>query len=194
MCQGFALDSFTQIHGPQFKMKQLEIEKVYLVKQLPADLVRYKPLLIQVGDLCASNKVGALKIRQKGDRYELIKKENDSAHARTEHIIHLSRQEFERIWPVVERKHSKLRYFYSIGKLIVEIDFYLDLLNGYARAEVEFKNIKEMKQFKPLHWFGPEITQWNHEIHKNLGSIAWTDLKKRYIKKGIKIEPLFLPK
>ena len=139
-------------------MKQIERERVYLVKQLPEDLNKYKPTVMQVGDFYDSNSVDALKIKQKGDKYELVKKEGDSAHKRTEHTINIKKEEFDILMSVSIQSHKKERYFYSIDNYICEIDLYKGNLLGYVRVEVEFKNTKDMNDFIPPAWFGEEIT------------------------------------
>jgi CYTH domain-containing protein len=84
-------------------------------------------------------------------------------------------------------------YLYPIENgRICELDVYLGKLAGYARVEVEFENEEDMKDFTPPDWFGVEITELNHTIHKNLGAITFDDLKSRYSDKGIELLPLSL--
>ena len=168
-------------------MEQIEIEKVFLLKKLPLDLHKYQPTVIQVGDFYDSNSIDALKIRQKGDYYELIKKEKNSTHERIEHIINIKKEEFDVLIKVTTQNHKKERYFYPLGDNICEIDMYEDKLLGYARAEVEFENEEKMKEFNPPDWFAEEITDINHEIHENLGIVTFKKMEKRYNKKGIKL-------
>lgn len=166
-------------------MKQLEIEKVFLLKELPEDLGNYKPMIIQVGDFYDSNSIDALKIRQKGDSYELIKKERNSDYEREEHIIHIKKGEFDALIKATIQSHKKERYFYPMGDNICEIDIYKGKLEGYARAEIEFKSIEEMEKFNPPSWLAEEITEINHEIHEDLGLVTFSEMKRRYEEKGI---------
>ena len=83
---------------------------------------------------------------------------------------------------------QKNMYLYPINNgQICELDVYLGKLAGYARVEVEFADEEEMKNFITPEWFGIEITELNHSIHKNLGIITFNDLKKRYKEKGIEL-------
>ena len=41
-------------------MKQIEIERVFLVKRLPNDLDKYKPISMDTGDFYYSNKMGKI--------------------------------------------------------------------------------------------------------------------------------------
>src|ERR1035437_9609623 len=145
-------------------MKQTERERVFLIKALPNDIDKYAPMLISVGDFFDSNSTDALKIRQKGDNYHLIKKDTNTAHERVEHVIDIKKGEFDVLMKCTIQSHFKNRYFYPFGKYVCEIDYYLDRLDGYARVEVEFGSDEEMYNFKPPEWFGNEITEINHEI------------------------------
>lgn len=49
-------------------------------------------MLIQVGDFYNSNAIDALKVRQKENNYELIKKERNSNYERIEHIINIKKR------------------------------------------------------------------------------------------------------
>lgn len=181
-------------------MQEIELERVFLVKELPNDLNEYKPITMRVGDFydpneSGANKVDHLNIRQKGNKYEIRKKEGDSDYKKIEHTIYIAQKEFELLITVATQKHEKNLYLYPIdNQNTSEIDIYLGKLAGYARVEVEFKNEREMEKFTPPKWFGQEITKWNHTIHKNLGTITFDDLKKRYNEKGIELKPIFDPK
>ncbi|MFC1754262.1 hypothetical protein ACFL96_12880 [Thermoproteota archaeon] len=163
-------------------MKQLELERIFLAKELPQDLKN--PVLIKVGDFHDSDRVDSLKIKQKGDMCFLIKKEGDGG-KRMEHIIPITQGEFDVIYPSATIKHSKKRYMYPLGKRICEIDIYDDGLFGYVRLEVEFDNENDMNGFEPPQWFGEEITHLNHIIHAGLGTVTFAEMKRRYMEEGI---------
>ena len=171
-------------------MKQEEIEKIYLIKKLPADLDKNQKEIIRGGNFFDPNAVDSLRIRQKGEQYELTKKDGKSAQQRTEHTIHIKKEEFEMIWPTAQWKYEKERYLYPLGKQTAEIDIYLGNLKGYARVEVEFATEQEAKTFTPPDWFGPEITDWNHAIHSDIDHISFSDMQKRYQEKGIDLKAI----
>jgi CYTH domain-containing protein len=176
-------------------MKEIELEKVYLVKNLPENIVDYEPMVIQVGDFFDSNSVNALKIRRKGDKFQLIKKESgENEYQRTEHTIFIKKEEFEILWKQVGQNHSKLRFFYPWGEHTCEIDYYKDRLDGYVRVEVEFKNVEDMENFVAPEWFGDEITKLNHEIHEDLGLVTLDEMKERFAKNKIELARVNLPK
>jgi len=174
-------------------MDEIERERVFLLKRLPTDILNYKSVSIQIGDFTLSNAVDLLKIRRKGEKYELIKKEDIKDGTRHEHVIPLNKEEFELLFPVTVRKHSKLRVFYPLGSLMCEIDIYLDDMAGYARAEVEFDSDKTMNDFVAPDWFGDEITLLNHTIHEGLGTITFQTMVDRFKEKNISLNAVFLP-
>jgi CYTH domain-containing protein len=173
-------------------MKQTERERVYLVKYLPNNLNQFKPIEIQVGDFFDSNAIDALKIRQKGNDYHLIKKEANSAQERVEHVIHIKEGEFKTLIGSTVQSHKKLRYLFPLNNLICELDIYKDKLSGYVRAEVEFDSEEEMNNFIPPEWFAEEITNINHEIHENLGTVTFDEMKERYRLRGIILDKVLL--
>lgn len=181
-------------------MKQTEIERVFLVKSLPNNLSLYQPITMDVGDFYDPLKAGAsrvdhLGIRRKGKHYEIRKKVGKSEYKKIEYNIAITKEEFERLISVATQRHQKNMYLYPLNNhCISEIDLYQGKLAGYARVEVEFKTEEEMKRFIPPKWFGTEITEINHSIHKNLGLITFDELQERYSEKGIDLKPVFGPK
>lgn len=179
-------------------MQQIEIERVFLVKQLPDDLLKYKPVAMDTGDFYENNKkeevaINHLTVRSKDDHYEIRKKEGSSGYKKIEHTIYITKEEFDLLMSVAPQRHQKNRYLYPIEDgHICELDIYLGKLTGYARVEVEFKSEEEMNNFVPPQWFGVEITALNHYIHKNLGSITFNDLKQRYAEESIEISPVLM--
>ena len=171
-------------------MKNIERERVFLVKELPSNISEYKALPIKVGDFYDSNSTDALKIRQKGDNFHLIKKETTTAHERVEHVIDIKEGEFNVLYRCCVQSHEKNRYIFSSDKYEYEIDCYLGRLNGYVRVEVEFDNNEDMSNFTPPKWFGDEITEINHVIHKNLGIVTFDEMKERYNQKGIALKTI----
>jgi CYTH domain-containing protein len=173
-------------------MKQVERERVFLIKELPADINKYKPIPISVGDFFESNSPDTLKIRQKGDNYHLIKKDKNTVHERVEHIIDIKEGEYNVLVKCAVQFHRKNRYIYPYGKYACEIDYYLGRLDGYVRVEVEFENDEDMFNFTPPKWFGEEITEINHEIHEDLGIVTFDEMKERYRQRGIALNRISL--
>ena len=174
-------------------MNHIERERVFLLKELPKDLLEFKHIDVKIGDVTSSNDVNVLKVRQKGDTYEIIKKEFISTQEKKEYLIPLNEEEFNRLFPVTQRRHTKKRFFYPLDMYVCELDIYADDMAGYARAEVEFGSLKELEAFNPPSWFGEEITAINHEIHENLGEITCDIMEKRFKERGIAFKRIYLP-
>lgn len=168
-------------------MRQKEIERVFLVKKLPEDIVKAKRVMICVGDFFDSNVSDALKIKQRGTNYFLVKKDGESALDRTEHVISIKKGEFDVLWGATIQNHRKIRFFYPLGERLCEIDVYLGRLKGYIRAEVEFGSQKEARAFIAPDWFSDEITRCNHEVHEDLGKVTFGEMRRRYVRRGISL-------
>lgn len=163
-----------------------------MLKELPNDLLEFKHIDIKIGDVTLSNDINVLKIRQKGDTYEIIKKEYISEQEKKEYVIPLNEEEFNLLFSVTKRRHTKKRFFYPLDKYTCEIDIYLEEMMGYARVEVEFDTIEELHVFNPPSWFGEEISAINHEIHENLGEITYDTMEKRFKERGISFKKIYL--
>lgn len=178
---------------------EIERERAFLIKKLPSNIKNCKPKLMRMGDfynpnVSEANRIDNLNIRSRGDKYEIRKKEGDNEYEKIEHSINITKEEFDLLMTITTQKHEKYYFEYPLfNNLIAEIDIYIGKLKGYARVEVEFNNAKEQEGFTPPDWFGPEITPWNHEIHKRLGVITFGEIKERYKQKGIDLKPVYMP-
>ena len=139
----------------------LEIEKTFLVKKIPINLSSYKSDRIKQGYISSSP--SPLRIRQKGDKFELTKKiplkEGDFSSAEEINIL-LTEYEFNKLWPLIERSLEKTRYYIPLdNNLIAELDIFKSSLEGLSFVEVEFISQKQMELFQPPEWFGADVTQ-----------------------------------
>ena len=139
----------------------LENEFTFLVKNLPENLDAYPKDKIKQGYI--SSGLHPLRIRQKGDKYELTKKSQIAPQdfsRYNETTIYLTQDEFEKLWPLTERFLEKTRYYYPLENgLTAEIDVYAGALKGLVVVEVEFPDENSRKNFKTPSWFGKDITQ-----------------------------------
>jgi CYTH domain-containing protein len=138
----------------------LEIERTFLVKNIP-NLTSIKQTKIKQGYI--SSPPSPLRIRQKGDIFELTKKiplkENDYSSNEEINIL-LTEYEFNKLWTQVEKSLEKSRYCIDIGEnLIAELDIFEGGLSGLVFVEVEFPSQEIMESFIPPEWFGKDITQ-----------------------------------
>ena len=99
----------------------------------------------------------------------VITKKNGKGLSRQEIEIDISKEEYLKLKKLSEAKIEKIRYCIIYKDLILELDFYSNI--PLITIEIEFDTIKEAKQFKPLKWFGKEITEDEKYKNKNLAQL-----------------------
>jgi CYTH domain-containing protein len=135
-----------------------EIERKFLVKQLPERLKQARRCVIAQGYLAAEPGGRHVRLRKKGKTASLTFKVGRGAH-REEREIKLSAKQFAALWPAtVGRRLYKLRYEMPWKNFLIEIDIYRRKHKGLVVAEVEFPNRTACRKFKAPAWFGREVT------------------------------------
>ena len=161
----------------------IEIEKTFLVKNIPTNLSSYKSFSIKQGYLSSSHP--ALRIRQFGNSFELTKKIplRPGDWSSVEEInIPLTEDEFNKLWPLTERYLEKTRYLIPLeNNLVAELDIFNEELTGLAFVEVEFSSEVEMNSFKQPDWFGRDVTQEDFSANSFLAGKKFAEISK-YIK------------
>ena len=138
--------------------KNREIERKFLVKQLPEKLKRSRRYLIAQGYLATEPGGRHVRLRKRGKTSSLTFKVGRGAH-REEREVKLSAKQFAMLWPAtVGRRLRKLRYEIPWRNLLIEIDIYRGRHSGLVVAEVEFPDRATCRKFKPPSWFGREVT------------------------------------
>lgn len=157
----------------------LEIEKTFLVKKIP-NLTSLKQTKIKQGYI--SSPPSPLRIRQKGDAFELTKKlplKGNDYSSNEEINILLTEYEFNKLWTQVEKSLEKTRYCIDIGEnLIAELDIFEGDLLGLVFVEVEFPSQEMMESFIPPKWFGKDITQESFSANSFLAGKTFDQIKK----------------
>ena len=135
-----------------------EIERKFLLKQLPERLKQARRCVIAQGYLAAEPGGRHVRLRKKGKTASLTFKVGRGAH-REEREIKLSPKQFAALWPATAgRRLRKLRYEIPWKNLLIEIDIYRGRHAGLVVAEVEFPDRASCRKFKPPSWFGREVT------------------------------------
>lgn len=135
-----------------------EIERKFLIKQLPAELKRARSYSIAQGYLAAEPGGRHVRLRQEGKTASLTLK-SGRGNSREEREIKLSAKQFAVLWPATAgRRLRKVRHEIPWKNLVIEIDIYRGKNNGLMVAEVEFPNRAACRRFKPPNWFGREVT------------------------------------
>ena len=135
-----------------------EIERKFLLKQLPEKLKHARRCVIAQGYLATEPGGRHVRLRKKGKTASLTFKVGRGAH-REEREIKLSPKQFALLWPAtIGRRLYKLRYEMPWKNFLIEIDIYRRKHKGLVVAEVEFPNRTACRKFKAPEWFGREVT------------------------------------
>ena len=145
-----------------------EIERKFLVNELPPDLENYPHNEIMQGYLIITDNDIEVRIRKKGEKfYETVKA--GSGLVRKESQKDIPEQAFWDHWPLTEGKRvQKIRYDINHAGKLIELDIYSGDLEGLIVAEVEFESEEESVSFDPPTWFGEEVTRDERYKNKNL--------------------------
>ena len=135
-----------------------EIERKFLIKELPLNLKSCQSRPIEQGYFAVKRDGTQVRLRKAGTQHTLTFKRGRGV-KRQEWEIALIPEQFYELWPTTEgRRLRKTRYDVPYGDHIVEVDIYAGLNKGIVVAEVEFDDEKQCARFQPPDWFGPEVT------------------------------------
>lgn len=155
------------------KKDQVEIERKYLVKEIP-NLEGAISENIEQGYIHFEPET---RIRKKGDLYLITQKGNGN----------LARKELEgpidfAVYHILSSliqgnviKKERLCVPLSSGH-IAELDIYEGELSGLMTVEVEFSCMEDVKTFEAPFWFGEEVTEDSRYKNKNLARATHEEL------------------
>ena len=147
----------------------MEIERKFLIKNLPADLEQYECLHIEQAYLCTSP---VIRIRKQNDEYYLTYK-GSGLLAHEEYNLPLTKESYEHLRKKVDGNIiSKKRYLIPIknSTLKVELDIFDAPFSALIIAEVEFPDIESANAFEPLSWFADDVTSNPNYHNSNLST------------------------
>ena len=136
----------------------VEIERKFLVEQLPGQLDTYPSREIEQGYLAITDDV-EVRLRRYGEQMFLTVK-SSGGESRVEEEIEIEPRRFDALWPLTEgRRIEKRRYRIPAGDgLTLELDIYHGRLEGLLTAEVEFGSVADAAAFVPPDWLGRDVT------------------------------------
>ena len=134
----------------------MEIERKYLVRQIPENLSQYNCQKIAQGYLCTSPVV---RIRRSNDDYYLTYK-GKGLLAREEYNLPLTQESYEHLSSKIDGiLIEKNRYLIPLSDgLVAELDIFEGKLSDLVLVEVEFESIEEANSFIAPEWFGEDVT------------------------------------
>ncbi len=133
----------------------MEIERKYLIRELPDRLEQYPCRQIEQGYL---NTDPIVRIRRTDEQYTLTYK-GKGFMVREEYNLPLNKKAFlhlrEKIDGILIKKR---RYLIPLGTYTIELDVFEGELAPLLLAEVEFETEDEANVFVPPSWFGEDVT------------------------------------
>ncbi len=151
----------------------MEIERKFLVREMPADLESYPCRRIEQGYL-STNPV--VRVRMDNDSWYLTYK-GGGMMAREEYNLPLTEEAYKHLLTKADGNIiSKKRYLIPLPPYTVELDVFDGIWEGLVIAEVEFPDLESAQAFVPPEWLGKDVT-YDGRYHN-----SWLSTQER--KKG----------
>lgn len=133
----------------------MEIERKFLLKELPKNLSSYPCRRLEQGYLSTGPVV---RVRKDNDKYELTYKGKGSM-IREEYNLPLTKASYEHLKQKIDgRLITKRRYMIPYGDYTIELDIFEGDLAPLTLAEVEFPSEESANAFVAPDWFAEDVT------------------------------------
>ena len=134
----------------------MEIERKFLITELPENLTQYNCRRIEQGYLCTAPVV---RIRRQDEEYYLTYKSKGMM-VREEYNLPLTAEAYAHLREKTDGNLiSKQRYLIPLNDtLTAELDIFDAPFAPLMLAEVEFSSEEEANSFVPPAWFGEDVT------------------------------------
>lgn len=133
----------------------MEIERKFMVKQLPGNLSDYPFHIIEQAYL---NTDPVVRVRRQDEDYYMTYK-GKGLMAREEYNLPLNRLSYEHLKEKADGNIiSKKRYLIPCAPYTIELDIFEAPFAPLVIAEVEFPSIEEAHAFMPPEWFAEDVT------------------------------------
>ena len=133
-----------------------EIERKFLIRELPADLNEYPYHELEQGYL---NTVPVVRVRREDETYYLTYKGKGFLE-REEYNLPLTKEAYEHLLAKADgRIIAKCRYLIPFGGYTIELDVFKEPFKPLVLAEVEFPSVEEATAFTPPEWFAEDVTE-----------------------------------
>ncbi len=152
----------------------MEIERKWLAKKLP-ELSNFTPISYERYFLFIGEKV-EIRIQKKGKKFEFERKAQISKLSREEQKFEVTKEEFETLKKKCKKSIIRESYLLEENPEI-SLKIYHGNYEGLIRVEVEFSSENDAKEFKPLKWFGEEITDTPLGKDKSLIKLSKDEFK-----------------
>ena len=138
----------------------MEIEKKFLVKEIPAELESYPHSRLTQSYISREPVIRLRKIEKEDETSYMLTVKSSGLAVRQEFELPLHETEYERLFQKVEgRVLQKVRYWIPLEDgYTAELDWFEGQLAGLLLVEVEFPSVEAMNVFEPPFWFGEDIS------------------------------------
>ena len=144
-------------HYNKEKIRLMEIERKFFVRELPGPLNQYENAALEQGYLCTGPVV---RVRQEGEKYYLTYKGSGQM-VREEYNLPLTKEAYDHLVQKIDgRLIEKTRYLIPLdGGLTAELDVFDGDLAPLTLVEVEFDSVDAANEFTAPDWFGEDVTE-----------------------------------
>ncbi len=148
----------------------MEIERKFLVKELPQGMADAKVLHIEQAYISPRPVIRVRHILSGGEESFILTVKGKGRKVREEHELDLDREAYERLLAKKEGiLLKKDRYLIPLeGGLTAELDVYEAPYADLKTVEVEFPTEEAMEQFQAPDWFGAEVSEEEHYTNSYL--------------------------
>lgn len=155
-------------------MENIEIERKFLINEIPSDLDVYERIDMIQGYL---NTNPVVRIRKENDDYVLTYK-GSGLLSHSEYNLPLDKESFNHLLKKCDGIIiSKSRYKIPLENgLIAELDIFKGDLDSLVLVEVEFKSVEDANAFIPPSWFGMDVTtdnRYHNSYISKYGLLKW---------------------
>ncbi|KKR05975.1 MAG: hypothetical protein UT34_C0001G0015 [candidate division WS6 bacterium GW2011_GWF2_39_15] len=172
----------------------LEVERRFLLKYIPDNVREVEGTLMEDYMILTGEIHPHLRLRRKGNHYELTKKYqrdvNEKKLEMIEETIILDQREFEALRHLQTKSQKKFRYRFAQGKYTAELDLWTEDLNGLGIVEFEFDSKEEALAFHPPDYCLVEVTDMEWLAGGMISGRRYSELENQLSK--LDYNPVFL--
>ena len=155
-------------------MENTEIERKFLIKELPKNLEKYKKIEMTQGYL---NTNPVVRVRRENNDYFLTYK-GSGLLSHSEYNLPLNEEAFKHLLSKCDGIIiSKIRYKIPLENgLVAELDIFNGDLSALKLVEVEFESVDAANAFTPPTWFGEDVTtdkRYHNSYISMYGLLIW---------------------
>jgi CYTH domain-containing protein len=145
---------------PQHNVEKepVEVERKFLVRDIPENLHEYRHEAIKQGYLVIGEDGSEARLRDRDGSFTMtVKSKGDLSRGEWEAPI--SSEQFAIWWPATNGKRvEKTRYSIPIDDNVIELDIYEGALTGLLTAEIEFGSEAAANSFQAPEWLSVDVT------------------------------------